>query len=122
LLTFYTNSRVLQILRHAGSTFVVIGDDYGTKICIGEDTGELISIDEEGKLPTRYINSRIDLFLVFLEIYLTAQQSRDDTTDAEAFALARHLRHEFRSLDQQALDDPENWWSVILEQVEGELL
>jgi hypothetical protein len=122
LLTFYTDSPKLQTLRHAGSKFLVIGDDYGTKLCIKEGTGELVSIDDVGELPFRYINSRIDVFLVFLEIYLTAQQSRKDTTKAEARALAARLRDEFLLLDPPALDNPENWWSVIVEQVEAELL
>lgn len=122
--TFYTDHQSLNIFRHDQANFVIIGGNgYGLNVCIKENTGEIFCVDDEGELPTRYINSRIDLLLIFLEIWLKEQQlSRNRKTLEEAKEDANYLKEKFMALDAKALDDPENWWSMVLEQIEDGLL
>jgi hypothetical protein len=97
------------------ANFVVIGHDYGMKVCIKEGTGEVFAIDDKGEFLTTYINSRIEFLLIFLEIWLKEQKIyRTRKTEEETKEDVKYLKEKFMALDTKAFDDPENWWSVIL--------
>ena len=119
LLTFY-RSGVTPPRRERQARFLIIGDDYGTKLGLKEHTGEVFSIGL-GSI-SRFINSSILTMLLFLAIYLTEQPELREVTDEEVLAIVERMRATFRDIDARALADPENWWSVILEQTEQGLL
>lgn len=97
----------------------VIGDDYGTSICINEND-EILSVDPEGEYPERFINKDLDSFLSFIrEYYLFECKAENSGEDEIASALAA-LREKFNAIDAGALSNEENWWSVVLEQTELE--
>ena len=122
LLHFYQNDDALAISIHNHDRFLIIGDDDGTKLGIKENTGEVLSIDPEGKLPTRFVNSSILTLLAFLGMYVREQPGLAQADDEEASQIVARMRDAFSTFDAQALDNPENWWSVVLEQVEQGLL
>lgn len=119
LLTFYS-SGVTTPRRERRARFLIIGDDYGTQLGLKEQTGEVFSIGL-GSI-SRFINSSILTMLLFLAIYMTEQPELIEATDEEVLAIVERMRAIFRDIDGRALDDPENWWSVILEQTEQGLL
>jgi hypothetical protein len=113
LLTFY----------HQGcrprDDYVVIGDDYGTELCVRLSDGAVYSIDPEGSLPTRFMNSGIRQLAKFISIY---DAGRAETPTEPGWREAQRLRNEMAAIDPKAVEDTENWWSSLLNQVENEEL
>lgn len=122
LLHFYTEAEALAVYTDRQERFLIIGDDYGTRLGIKENTGEIFSIDPDGILPTRLVNSSILVLLAFLETYAKEQPALVEASEEEASRIVARLRDEWQTLDAIALDDPESWWSVVLEQTEHALL
>jgi hypothetical protein len=102
LLTFYGHNA-----REAGDN-VIIGDDYGTELHLTAD-GAVVSIDAEGNLPTRFVNSSIARLAQFLQVVSHSERSDDEHE--------REMWRKLAGLDPPAFADEENWWAVILEQV-----
>ncbi len=122
LVNFYTGVGLLDQLNYESEIFYVVGDDYGTKICIRAKTEDVWAIDPNGEIPRRFISTSVRLFLVLLQIYLSRQDELRDASDEDAVILVQQMRGQFNRVDAHALEDPENWWSVILEQTEQGLL
>lgn len=99
----------------------IIGHDYGTDICI-DSNGEIISSDPEQELPTRFINKDLKTFLEFLNIFSEYYIQCGETDEEEQMQLLENIKEEFNRVDSRALDNEENWWSVILEQIEMGLM
>ena len=113
-LTFY-GQRSQQNGEH-----LVIGDDYGTELRARLIDGAVYSTDPEGTLPTRFVNSGIEQLARFIEVYRSyAGRAK---SDAEVAPFAQRMRNELAAIDPTAFGDPENWWAVVLEQVEDGLL
>lgn len=70
----------------------------------------------------RIINSSIEHFINFLQIYFTRRPELSKADDEEAVEIVRSMRDDFDKLDAMALSNEENWWAVILEQTEQGLL
>jgi hypothetical protein len=122
LLRFYDDARLLSRLLHAGSDYLVIGDDEGTKIGIRAVKEDVWSVDPENQLPLRFINSSLEALLTCLQIYLENQVALRQASDDDALKIVSAMRERFSQIDAQALAGADNWWSVILEQTEAGLL
>jgi hypothetical protein len=103
------------------SNYIIIGDDYGTKICIKEKTDEVVSVDIETE-NIRFINSGIKSFVDFLQIYFTKRPELVGADDKEAVEIINSIKDSFNKLDAAALSNEDNWWAVILEQNEQGLM
>jgi hypothetical protein len=113
-LTFYGEQ-----CRPCGS-YIVIGDDYGTELRIRLSDGAVLSIDTENTLPTRFVNSSVERFAESIDVHRSYDWRAAD--DTEVARLARKLREQLAGLDSAAINEPENWWAIVLEQVENGLL
>jgi hypothetical protein len=102
LLTFYGHEA------RASGDGVIIGDDYGTELHLTPD-GSVVSIDPEGELPRRFVNSSVERLAEFLQVVSATKRSDDDAE----LAMWRKLA----DIDPRAFVDEENWWAVVLEQV-----
>lgn len=101
---------------------IVIGEDEGTYLCINAQ-GEIISVDPEGELLTRFVNKDLRAFLDCIVIYLVFQEKALEIEEEEESKQALdEMIEEFNKADERALDNEENWWAVILEQIEMELM
>lgn len=100
---------------------VVIGNDFGTDIRINSQD-EVISVDPCGELPTRFVNTNLEAFLVFIVIFLKFREQAADASNDEAERMLREVRKEFEKADAKALCDEENCWAVILEDMESEFM
>jgi predicted component of type VI protein secretion system len=100
--------------------YVVIGDDYGTELRVRMSDGAVFSIDPDGALPTRFVNSSVERLCEFIAVY----QSYGGRTaaDTEVSPTARRLRGQLAAVDPAAFGDTENWWAVVLEQASDGLL
>lgn len=101
--------------------YTVIGNDYGTDLCI-DSKGEIISLDPDHELPTRFINQDLNSFFKFLNQFVVYYTKIGEAGEEEQLQILEKLKEEFNRIDSRALDYEENWWSVILEQIEMGLM
>lgn len=97
--------------------YVIIGNDFGTNICI-DDKDEIVSVDVKNEYPVRFINKNLVTFLEFIVVFLSYEDKINNADDNEINQVMKELRKEFDMIDIQALSSKENWWSIILEQIE----
>ncbi|WP_435016439.1 SUKH-4 family immunity protein [Tundrisphaera sp. TA3] len=117
LLTFY------GVRTRTKGQFAVIGDDEGTEFCIEPSTGSVLSIDFEGQVPTRFVNSSIGQLSRFVDGYADyARRVGLVQSEEEAAAMVRELRERLLLIDAGAFETPECWWTLVLEQAEDGLL
>jgi hypothetical protein len=106
LLTFYGRDA-----REVNGGEILIGNDYGTELRVRSADGVVLSVDPQGKLPTRFVNSGVEQLARFLEV-VSAVDRGDDRDGGK-----RSMRDRLRAIDPPAFADAENWWSLVLEQV-----
>lgn len=97
--------------------YIIIGNDFGTNICINHKD-ELVSVDMENEYPIRFINKNLEAFLKFVVILLSLENEINEADDDEIDQIMQKIRTEFDMIDSLALSNEENWWSIILEQIE----
>jgi len=114
LLTFYHSE--ITVVGERPSRFLIIGDDYGTRLGLQEPTGALYSLTWRSASVVGFINTSILTMLLFLGIYMTQQPALREATDEEAVAIVERMRITFNDIDGSALANPDNWWYSILEQ------
>jgi hypothetical protein len=120
LITFYEDSMIKEYCAD-NDRFLVIGDDYGTKIGIAlnaETNNEVYSFDINEDLPKRFINSDMAKFLQFIMWYSNFKPSIIGLEEDEVGPVIAGIKDDFNKVDFLALAGEENWWSVILEQHE----
>ena len=100
---------------------IVIGNDLCTDICINIK-GEIVSVDPQQVYPTRFINADLECFIQFIIIYLSHEERIIDASDDEINKILNDIRKEFDIVDKLVLQNEENWWSIILEQIEWGLM
>jgi len=115
LLTFQRGGAARQ-----SGGLVAIGSDFGTTLYCDPADGRVLSVDDSGRLPTRFVNSSIAQLAACLSVYERAREAlaagSPGGDDVEV------LRSRLTRADAVALADPEHWWSLIVEQVEAGLL
>lgn len=99
---------------------ISIGSDNGTEICINSNN-EIVSVDTYGVYPQRFVNSSLEQFFECVAIYLIYSDRLMSVDDDEIGVLVGEIKQKFIHVDERTLNDEDNWWSVILEQVEDGL-
>lgn len=72
----------------------------------------------ENEYPIRFINKNLEFFLKFVVIFLSQENEINEANDDEMNQVMQKIRTEFDMIDMQALSSEENWWSIILDQIE----
>ena len=103
--------------------YLVIGDDEGTDLCVRQSDGAVLAVDPEGHLPTRFINADVRKLALCIASYERYRLALEGLGSEEGeLAAVTALEREIAAIDPAALEDPENWWSAILEQAEDGFL
>jgi hypothetical protein len=94
----------------------VIGNDYGTQFRLVESA--IFSVDPGANLPDRFVNSSVDQLSGCIAAHIDYVRAIDaaDTDEAESTAV-ESFATTLQRIDPRCLSDPENWWSVIVEQM-----
>jgi hypothetical protein len=117
LLTFNDSPRWLD------DGCAVLGSDDRSELRVDADSGRVTSVDPEGELPTRFLNSTIEQLVRCIDAYRdygsTVRRAADESA---ARALVEDLRQTLARIDPAAVADPEAWWALVLEQASAGLL
>ena len=97
--------------------FLEFGDDFGTSICLENNSGFILSVDFDNNHTVRYINKNIQSFILFLVEYTKIFEELKKASDEKAASIVSNLQSKYNNLDKSALNNSENWWSIILEQM-----
>jgi hypothetical protein len=101
---------------------VVIGTDDQTDFRVDLADGRVSSVDPEGDVPPRFVNSSMTQLADALAAYREYAGQVRVVDEDEATRLVQELRRRLKATDASAAADPEGWWSMILEQAETGLL
>ena len=111
LLTFYDAPRWLD------SRCAVLGSDEGTELRVEADSGRVTSVDPEGTLPTRFVNSTVEQLVHCIDAYRDYASAVARATDeSTARAVAEDLRRTLANIDPSSVADREAWWALVVEQ------
>jgi hypothetical protein len=102
--------------------FVVVGTDLGTSICVDLQSHSVYSIDRDGLLPDRFVNSDLASLVWSLCRVASHWAETRGWSDEAYIGAVGPLADDLANVDARALDDPDNWWSVVLEQVSSGML
>jgi hypothetical protein len=109
------------------ASYLVVGNDFGRAICVQYGTAHIVAVPLEaapggGPTAPQFVNSGLPEFVRSMALLgqmwrlrygLNPEQAGRWTVDFQAYLAA---------LDPAALASPENWWSVLLEQMWDGLL
>jgi len=94
-----------------------IGVDYATILCLSEqDRGRIYSVDIDGHLPTRLVNSSVphlaEFLLVFRRDAVWAQAAHP--TEEELMASTYKMRDELTRRDPEAMHNEQSYWPQVV--------
>ena len=93
-----------------------IGVDYATIICLAEqENGRIYSVDIDGHLPTRLMNSGVPYLAEFLLIFRRQEAWAKAThpSEEQVKLSVRKMRDELCQQDPEAMRDEQSYWSQV---------
>lgn len=116
----------VQAASDAGS-YLVLGNDFGRQICVQYGTAHIVAVPVEGEpagqpAPAQFVNSSLPQFARSLALLGRMWRLRYGLTPDQAGRWTVDFQNQLAGLDPAALASPENWWSVLLEQMWDGLL
>lgn len=115
---FYDATQFID-MEYQNERYTVIGESRGSKICIKGNTQEVFSISLNDKGYSVFINSNIQKFLLFHQMFFTELKNVENIdTDEVCSAFGERMREKFEKIDAKAMTDSESTWSRIVEEYE----
>ncbi|MEE1938513.1 SUKH-4 family immunity protein [Streptomyces sp. TRM 70361] len=110
----------------AGS-YLVMGNDFGRQLCVQYGTAHIVAVPLEGgpggqSAVPQFVNSGLPEFVRCLALLGRMWRLRYGLTPEQAGRWTVDFQAMLACLDPAALAGPENWWSVLLEQMWDGLL
>lgn len=118
--------RQVQPASDAGS-YLVVGSDFGKALCVQYGTAHIVAVPVESgpggaPVPPQFVNSSLPQFVRSLAMLGHMWRLRQHLTPEQAGRWTVDFQANLVGLDSAALASPENWWSVLLEQMWDGLL
>ncbi|MFG2771526.1 SUKH-4 family immunity protein [Streptomyces sp. NPDC048350] len=118
--------RQIQPASDAGS-YLVIGSDFGRALCVQYGTAHIVAVPVEagpGGAPVapQFVNSGLPEFARSMALLGRMWRLRFGLNPEQAGRWTVDFQAQLAMLDPAALASPENWWSVLLEQMWDGLL
>lgn len=118
--------RQVQPASDAGS-YLVVGSDFGKALCVQYGTAHIVAVPVEAgpggaPVPPQFVNSSLPQFVRSLALLGHMWRLRQHLTPEQAGRWTGDFQANLAGLDSAALASPENWWSVLLEQMWDGLL
>ncbi|MFJ2110969.1 SUKH-4 family immunity protein [Streptomyces sp. NPDC087850] len=110
----------------AGS-YLVMGSDFGRALCVQYGTAHIMAVPVEAgpggqSAPAQFVNTGLPEFTRSLALLGRMWRLRYGLTPEQAGRWTVDFQAHLAALDPAALSSPENWWSVLLEQMWDGLL
>ncbi|WP_348532824.1 SUKH-4 family immunity protein [Kitasatospora sp. MAP5-34] len=97
--------------------FLVLGNDYGRQLCVQYGTAAVVAVDlEGGGEPPRFVNTGVPEFVRSLAVLGRMWPLRYGLTPDQAGRWTTDFQAQLAAVDPAALQTPETWWAVLLEQ------
>ncbi|MEU6976145.1 SUKH-4 family immunity protein [Streptomyces sp. NPDC046371] len=118
--------RQVQPAADAGS-YLVLGSDFGRAICVQYGTAHIVAVPVEAgpggqSVPPQFVNTGLPEFVRCLALLGRMWRLRFGLNPEQAGRWTTDFQAQLAMLDPAALSSPENWWSVLLEQMWDGLL
>ncbi|WP_079167914.1 SUKH-4 family immunity protein [Streptomyces colonosanans] len=118
--------RGVQPAPDAGS-YLVMGSDFGKAICVQYGTANIVAVPVEAgpggaAVPPQFVNTGLPEFVRCLALLGRMWRLRYGLNQEQAGRWTVDFQAQLATLDPAALGSPENWWSVLLEQMWDGLL
>jgi hypothetical protein len=109
------------------ASYLVMGHDYGRQLCVQYGTAHIVAVPLEagpggGPAVPQFVNSGLPEFVRCLALLGRMWRLRYGLTPEQAGRWTVDFQAMLACLDPAALAGPENWWSVLLEQMWDGLL
>lgn len=120
-LEFCKNNEILGAFSINDTLYFSIASDPAlkqAKICLSSTNDSIYSVALFEKLRIHFINSNLEAFLTFLEIYITYWCNLFENTNPSSAAMLEVINKmelEFKKIDAKALEDENFYWSEVLD-------
>ncbi|MFL9681176.1 SUKH-4 family immunity protein [Streptomyces sp. KL110A] len=109
------------------SSYLVLGSDFGRAICVQYGTAHIVAVPVEAgpggaSVPPQFVNTGLPEFARSMALLGRMWRLRFGLTPEQAGRWTVDFQAQLAMLDPAALSSPENWWSVLLEQMWDGLL
>ncbi|MFB7360646.1 SUKH-4 family immunity protein [Streptomyces hydrogenans] len=109
------------------SSYLVLGSDFGRAICVQYGTAHIVAVPVEAgpggaSVPPQFVNTGLPEFTRSMALLGRMWRLRFGLTPEQAGRWTVDFQAQLAMLDPAALSSPENWWSVLLEQMWDGLL
>ena len=119
---FFADESVTTISGPGRDVLWRIGSDGGAGVAGHAPSGVVLSGVDTTEVMTRFVNSSLDAFASSLCEATGHYRRIAGLPDDEVDALVRELKQRLAEIDGKALAEPDNWWAVLVEQLEDGLL
>ncbi|MFI6421339.1 SUKH-4 family immunity protein [Streptomyces sp. NPDC050842] len=109
------------------SSYLVLGSDFGRAICVQYGTAHIVAVPVEAgpggqSVPPQFVNTGLPEFARSMALLGRMWRLRFGLNPEQAGRWTVDFQAQLAMLDPAALSSPENWWSVLLEQMWDGLL
>ncbi|MFF8838391.1 SUKH-4 family immunity protein [Streptomyces sp. NPDC015130] len=109
------------------SSYLVLGSDFGRAICVQYGTAHIVAVPVEAgpggqSVPPQFVNTGLPEFTRSMALLGRMWRLRFGLNPEQAGRWTVDFQAQLAMLDPAALSSPENWWSVLLEQMWDGLL
>ncbi|WNI15849.1 SUKH-4 family immunity protein [Actinacidiphila sp. ITFR-21] len=110
----------------AGS-YLVMGNDFGRQLCVQYGTAHIVAVPVEAgpggqPVPPQFVNSSLPEFARSLALLGRMWRLRIGLTPEQAGRWTVDFQAQLAAQDPAAIASPDNWWSVLVEQMWDGLL
>ncbi|NGO72331.1 SUKH-4 family immunity protein, partial [Streptomyces boncukensis] len=105
------------------ASYLVMGTDFGRQLCVQYGTAHIVAVPLEAPAAgqpagaPQFVNTGLPEFVRCLAMLGRMWRLRYGLTQEQAGRWTVDFQLQLASLDPAALSSPENWWSVLLEQM-----
>ncbi|MFI9121627.1 SUKH-4 family immunity protein [Streptomyces bikiniensis] len=109
------------------SSYLVLGSDFGRAVCVQYGTAHIVAVPVEAgpggqPVPPQFVNTGLPEFTRSMALLGRMWRLRFGLNPEQAGRWTVDFQAQLAMLDPAALASPENWWSVLLEQMWDGLL
>ena len=116
----FDNATFDLLEKHSG--FRQFGYDDATPICFRETDGAIVAVEIFPMDKVIYLNASVEAFGAFLVLYQRYRTGARQFSEEDILRTIDATENEMHTEDPTALVSPNNYWSLILEQMRQGLL